>query len=411
MRQSTAKPLPRAFGWIAVAVFVSVLCAALFVAYVVTQRSNVAQQELRHDIVLRGADAIGLSFNTALKREWDSLHAVARNITNSSKTEIDDFMDAVAQTGGQVAWSGFADLNGRILSGSNRLREGQDVSERRWFREGLRRANVGNVFPSKSLVPGPDGKPQSLLNLSIPVMEGSTGEVKGVLVYSLRMAWVQGFLARAREQLNIDVIVQNREGNTLVDTRKTARALPEAAVAQATLGSTLAGTFQILDKAGGLYAFSPNFVSDELPDFGWRVFAVLDTRNLVDVLPQLMQSAFISVSIAASFVLIVTLLAARIVLRPIEDLAHTASGMASGDFSYPVESRSSREASLLSQALVRIQASLALHEKTAADRGPSLQLLRGGAEGGAEVTRFDTAGDEESEFELTDRQQPTRRKS
>lgn len=380
MRPSTTKPLPRAMVWIASAVMVSVLCAALFVAYIVTQRSNMAQEELRHDIVLRGADAIGLSFNTALKREWDSLHAVARNIGSAEKHEIDDFMDAVAQTGGQVAWSGIADLNGRIVSGSNRLREGEDVSERRWFREGLRQPNVGNVFASNSLERDENDRKQSLLNLSTPVRDGETGEVTGVLVYSLRMAWVQTFLTRARERLNIDVVVQNREGQTLVDTREAARALPQAAVARANLGGNVAGSFQMLDQADGLYAYTPNFVSDELPDFGWRVFAVLDTGALVDVLPELIRSSVIAVAIAAGFVLMVTLLAARIVLRPIEDLARTATGMAEGEFDYPIESRSSQEAVALSQALTRIQGSLALHQTRIAGRGPSLRLLGEGAE-------------------------------
>lgn len=391
MRGSNKSPFPRAIVWISTALLVSVLSAALFVAYVVTQRSDLAQQQLRHDIVLRGADAIGLSFNTALKREWDSLHAVARNISGSTKSEIDDFMDAVAQTGGQVAWSGVADLDGTIISGSKRLREGQDVSERRWFREGLRHPNVGNVFASNNLArDGNDQKPW-LLNLSTPVRDVETGEVTAVLVYSLRMAWVQSFLTRARERLHIDVVVQNREGDTLVDTRDAARDLPKAAVAQASLGRTLSGSFHLLEQADGLYAYSPNFVSDELPDFGWRVFAVLDPNNLIDVMPQLLRSSVIAVTIAALFVLIVTLLAARIVLRPLEDLATTAAGMAEGDFEYPVESRTSRESITLSRALTRIQGSLALQQSMKTDQGgPSLRVLSGNAD----VERID--GNEEN---------------
>lgn len=373
MRSSTTRPMPRAIVWIASAVMVSVICAAFFVAFIVTQRSNIAQEKLRHDIVLRGADAIGLSFNTALKREWDSLHAVAQNIGSAEKREIDDFMDAVAQTGGQVAWSGFADLDGRIVSGSNRLREGEVVADRRWFREGLRHPNVGNVFASNSLEL--DDQKLSLLNLSTPVRDGSTGEVTGVLVYSLRMAWVQTFLSRARERLNIDVVVQNREGQTLVDTRDAPLDLPQAAVSQANLGGNVAGSFQILDQANGLYAFAPNFVSDELPDFGWHVFAVLDTSSLVDVLPELIRTSVIAVSIAAGFVLMVTLFAARIVLRPIEDLARTATSMAEGEFEYPIESRSSQEAVALSQALTKIQGSLALHQTQNTGREPSFRLL------------------------------------
>ena len=407
MRSLQKKPLPRAFFWIATALILSVFCAALFVAYTVTQRSNLAQQQLRHDIVLRGADAVGLSFNTALKREWDSLHAVARNISNSSKSEIDGFMDAVAQTGGQVAWSGFADLGGKIVSGSNRLREGQDVNERRWFREGLRQPNVGNVFASSTLERDDNDRMQRLLNLSTPVFDEQTGEVTGVVIYSLRMAWVQSFLTRARERLNIDVVVQNREGETIVDTRDTARELPEAAVARASLGRDLPGTFQLLDQADGLYAFSPNFVSDELPDFGWRVFAVLDPSKLINVVPQLLQSSVIAVSIAAIFVLLATLTVARVVLRPLEDLVTTAAGMAEAEFSYPRESRSSREAVDLSRALARIQATLALNQQATADGPPSLRLL----ENSADVTPIKDGDPSDKPSDQVWKQNPTRRKS
>lgn len=377
MRQEQKKALPRAVVWISATLMVSVVCAALFVAYFVIQRSNLAQQQLRHDVVLRGADAIGLSFNTALKREWDSLHAVARNISGADKDEIDDFVDAVAQTGGQVAWSGVATLDGRIVSGSNRLREGEDVSERRWFKEGLRRPNVGNVFSSGSLPLDETNKRQSLLNLSTPVLDPETDEVTGVVVYSLRMGWVESFLTRAQEKLNIDVLVQNRAGETLVDTRKEATDLPAYIVAQSELGSGLPGTFQLVEDSQGLYAFSPNFISDELPDFGWRVFAILDTEKLIDAMPQLLRSSVMAVTIAATFVLALTLLVTRIVLKPIEDLVATASSMAEGDLEYPRESRSSREASDLSAALTRIQAPLALHQSLKAARGPSLRMLDG----------------------------------
>ncbi|WP_418593182.1 cache domain-containing protein [Ponticoccus sp. (in: a-proteobacteria)] len=373
MRRAQKNPSPRAITWIATALLLSVLCAALFVAFIVTQRSTLAQQHLRHDVVLRGADAVALSFNTALKREWGSLHAVAGNISNASKSETNDFMDAVPQAGGQVAWAGVADLDGRILSGSGRAREGEDVSQRRWYREGLRHPSVGNVYASNSLQ-------QSLLNLSTPVRDKDSGEVTGVLVYSLRMDWVENFLTLAREQLKIDVVVQNREGETLVDTRDVARSLPEAAVAQARLGRDLAGNFYLLDQTDGIYAFSPNFISDDLPDFGWRVFAVLDSSSLINVMPQLLRTSVLAVSLAAGFVLIVTLIAARIVLRPIEDLVGTAAAMAEGEFSYPRESRSSREAITLSQALTRIQGTLALLQKRKAGRDtPS---LRDGGEGG-----------------------------
>jgi|GEM_PF-1810250 len=408
MRTSSKKTAPRAMTWIAIALLVSVICAATFVAVLVSQRSQAAQQQLQENIVLRGADAIGLSFNTALKREWDSLHAVARNISDADKQEIDDFMDAVAQTGGQVAWSGIANLDGRVISGSNRLREGDDVSESRWFREGLRRPNVGNVYASNSLERDDNDRKQSLLNLSTPVLNAETGEVTGVLVYSLRMAWVQSFLTRARERLNIDIVVQNRDDEILLDTRENTSALPEAAVAQASLGSAGAGTFQMLDRADGLYAYSPNFVSDEMPDFGWRVFAVLDRSKLLNVMPQLLQSSIIAVSIAALFVLFVTLLVVRIVFKPLEDLAANAEQMADGNFEFPVESRSSREAIMLSRALTRIQGTLGTPQNMQTEGGgPSFRLLSGGAD----VTPIVDSNATDEQPDDTSQSPQTRRKS
>ncbi|KIN71000.1 hypothetical protein Z945_3465 [Sulfitobacter noctilucae] len=41
---------------------------------------------------------------------------------------------------------------------------------------------------------------QWLLNPSTPVFDEQTGEMAGVVIYSQRMAWVQSFLTRVREQ-------------------------------------------------------------------------------------------------------------------------------------------------------------------------------------------------------------------
>ncbi|MBD3624013.1 MAG: cache domain-containing protein [Rhodobacteraceae bacterium] len=346
----------------------SVICAAVFVAASVTYRATEAQRLLQQDIVLRGADAIALSFNTALAREWESLHAVARNIGNASYSEINDFMDAVVQTGGQVGWAGVADLGGTIVSGSNRLREGENVSARRWYRQGLRGPSVGNVYERTSLPGDANVDPQPVLNLSTPILDEDTGEVSGVVVYSLRIGWVQSFLAKAREQLYIDVIVQTRGGETLVDTRDVVLPLPDAAVVQAELGQSGAASFRLLDEADGLYAFTPNFINDTLPDFGWRVFAVLDRDRVTNVLPALLRHSVIAVTIAALFVVVSLIAILRIVMRPLEMLSANAFETANGAYVYPVESRSSREALMLSRGLVRIQEKLASLAPTHPDR-------------------------------------------
>lgn len=357
-------------------VLASVIIAAVFVAVSVTHRATEAQRQLQQDIVLRGADAVGLSFNTALKREWSSLHAVARNIGRLSTGDINDFMDAVVQAGMQTAWSGVANLDGKIISGSYRLREGEDVSESRWYRQGLRGPSVGGVQSSNLLMHAGKSQSESILNLSTPVFDDSTGEVTGVLVYSLRLDWVRSVLSQARDYLHIDVVVQTRDGVTIVDTRENASPLPATIVTRARLGQSAAGSFQLLDEADELIAFTSSFISGTLPDFGWNVFAVLDRGKVTNVLPDLVKSSIVSVSIAALFVLGTTLLFLRILLLPLEKLTATAVRAANGDYEFPVESRSSKEAFLLSRALVRIQGKLALREGEGVDtNSPYLKLL------------------------------------
>ena len=366
----------RASTRIALIVLASIICAAVFVGVTVSRQAADAQRKLQQDIVLRGGDAIGLSFNNALKREWDSLQAVARNVGTASREQTNEFMDAIAQTGGQVAWAGIADLSGKIISGSNRLREGEDVSERRWYQDGLRGPNVGNVHNTTSLKRAGEETGEPLLNLSTPIYGSETGEVVGVVVYSLRMAWVSSFLSQAREQLNVDIVVQNREGETLVDTRDEPTALPEAAVMQAGLGQSSAGAFRMVDDTGGLYAFSSNFVSDALPDFGWKVYALLDREGVTNVLPGLLQKAIIAIAIAALFVLGMTILTLRLVLRPFEKLTATAVQMANGNEVYPIETRASREAIMLSRALVLIQGKMQKASRFRGEGAPVLEMLR-----------------------------------
>ncbi|MEQ6248112.1 cache domain-containing protein [Sulfitobacter sp. HNIBRBA3233] len=376
MLDPNTKISSRASTRITMFVLASIICAAVFVGVMVSRQAADAQRQLHQDIVLRGGDAVGLSFNMAIKREWASLHAVARNVGTSSQQQTNDFMDAVAQTGGQVAWAGVADLSGKVVSGSNRRREGEDVSERRWYQEGLRGPNVGNVHNTTSLKRDNQETGERLLNLSTPIYDADSGEISGVVVYSVRMAWVSSFLSQAREQLNVDIVVQNREGETLVDTRDEPTVLPEAAVVQAGLGRSAAGSFRIVGDSGGLFAIAPNFVTDELPDFGWRVYALLDSDGVANVLPGLLTNAIIAVAIAASFVLAVTLVTLRLVLRPFEELTETAVQIANGKDVYPIETRASREAIMLSRALVLIQSKVEKLPKLKEAGAPVLEMLR-----------------------------------
>ncbi|OOY21163.1 hypothetical protein BMI86_00840 [Thioclava sp. DLFJ5-1] len=340
----------------ALAMVLVVAATAVFVAKVVSDQAHEFQTAIEHKLVLRGSDAIALSFNTALMREWDSMHAVARSIGTASQDDINKFMDAVARTGGQVAWAGFAAPDGTIISGSNGYEVGKNVSSKRWFRDGIRVPSVDSI--TETATNAQTGKMEYFLNLSTPV-KGANGQKIGVLVYRVRIAWVRSFLFEASKELGIDVVVQDINGDTVIDTRHESTPLPKSLTSSASLRSKSSGVFHLVDgKDGGTYAFAPDFVWNKLPNFGWRVFAVLRRDNISNDLPVLTQVTLATVAAAALCLLGVTLVFLKLLLRPVERLAEDAKSIANGKYVFPEEATSSQEAASLSSALAIIQSKL-----------------------------------------------------
>jgi len=98
----------------------------------------------------------------------------------------------------------------------------------------------------------------------------------------------------------------------------------------------------------------------------------------------------------------------RIVFKPLEDLAANAEQMADGNFEFPVESRSSREAIMLSRALTRIQGTLGTPQNMQTEGGgPSFRLLSGGAD----VTPIVDSNATDEQPDDTSQSPQTRRKS
>lgn len=358
MSISRDKDISGIFARTVLAITLIVAIAAFFVTQLVSERAASFQKLIEHNMVLRGSDAVALSFNTAFTREWDSIHAVAKSIDTMSQADLDHFTDAVAKTGGQVAWAGFATPDGTIRSGSNRIGEGDNVSSKNWFRDGLRAPSISRILETASALNPETGLHEKYLNLSTPVFSAG-GQTLGVVMYRLRIEWVKSFLLNASHKLGIDVIVQDDEGNSIVDTRGIRHVLPSNLVSAAAVRSKTSDAFHFVQGSdGSAYAFTSSFIWDHLPDFGWRVFAVLRDENMSSALPALTKDTLWIVGIAAIAMLTVTFVCLRLLLHPIERLAHAAKSLADGKLVFPDEATSSREAISLSSALAIIQSQM-----------------------------------------------------
>jgi diguanylate cyclase (GGDEF)-like protein len=151
-----------------------------------------------------------------------------------------------------AAWLGFADREGRVVAGSDRLLEGQSVRERPWFQSGLGGTSFGDVHEAKLLAPllgpSPDGQPYRFVDVSTPVF-GSGGRLLGVLGLHIGWNWVAdirtALVASHIALSGLDLSIVSRDGKPLL-AGTAAVPLPDFGLAQ--MKEHGRGTFEITGR-------------------------------------------------------------------------------------------------------------------------------------------------------------------
>ncbi|MAQ82271.1 MAG: hypothetical protein CMH12_03450 [Maritimibacter sp.] len=339
-----------------------IVVTAVSVAIAVNSRASDFEEQVQNELVLQSGRALSVQFNTSLEREWDSIRAVADAIAGAPKAELDDFMDAVPAAGGRIQWAGFVDLAGIVVSGSGRIWEGNDFGERRFFREGMSGEGVGNVFETSAFSSSEVPEPVKLVNFSMPVL-GGTGEVEGVLVYSVRIAWVEALLNRLANEMGLEIAVLDQRNEFLVNSLiGTDYEIPEAIRSNLQLGMFDAVSLTNAGDLGLRFAVLPSFTLQSMPSFGWNLVVALREDGVSAALPELRNAVFVAVTIAAGFVIAVIFALFRYLVWPFKRLSGDAYALAQGTMVYPVYHRSSREAETLSEALALLQTRLEVAE-------------------------------------------------
>ncbi|WP_425053896.1 cache domain-containing protein [Psychromarinibacter sp. S121] len=351
-RKTHAPSLTRAlFGFV-----ITTACGAMILIWVLLAgRIDDVEGNLQDTHAVRGAEAFQMVMTTAIEREWRSLTAVAEQIGNAVPSNIRTIVDAVPNAGGRIFWAGMADTSGVIVHGSGRMMEGEDVSTRRWFREGLRGPSVGNVYELDSTEGDDD---TSRVNMSLPVYR-EDGSLRGVMVYTMRMASLEAYANDIAGELDLDVFVLDRSGNIVMEAREVDSAPLDASTIAPALALNLPTLRSSTDrKAGAALAILPDLVQGDMPSFGWKLVVrvpmnvsggqVVSTLSpLVPVLGTLMLSLLLLVGFYANHF-----------LRPVRQLANVAQALAKGEAIYPTDNHSSRETATLSHSLAIIQSRL-----------------------------------------------------
>lgn len=312
------------------------------------------EREVQSEVALRAGNALRLTMSRAIEREWDSLNALTQQIEMDNPAGARSFADAVVRASSAVEWVGVATPDGRVVAGSRRVRESEDVGMQAWFYDGIKRGTLASYHDRRATA---SSEATGLLNLSAPVID-RFGVTRGVVAYSLRLSWMENYLREAAEQLDVDFAVIDETGDRVIEvSERVAARLPDAVGGLAKFGSDI--TRYVPAENGSddyvMAVFPSLLTGSNIPHFAWDLVVKVPAMTQNAGLSELMGNIRWAIAGLFFMMAICAILYARHYILPIERLTRDAEDIAAGRLVYPTDSSSSRESAHLSSALSVIQ--------------------------------------------------------
>ena len=133
-----------------------------------------------------------------------------QKLWKDNPAELRHSLEQLQSTFTDLAWIGFADVDGTVLAATGGLLEGKSVASRPWFQEGLKQIAISDVHEATLLAQllgqRENGEPYRFVDLAFPIRDVS-GKLLGVLGGHLNWDWASQLIAD----------VEANDGNT--DTR------------------------------------------------------------------------------------------------------------------------------------------------------------------------------------------------
>lgn len=265
-------------------------------------------------------------------------------------------LDAARDTYRYYAWLGITDDKGVVRAASGGMLQGADVSQRPWFRQALKGVHLGDVHdavPLARLLPLVDGAPQRFYDVAFPLknVNGTTG----VLGAHVSWEWakdVRQVVFGGERGTELEALIVAADGLVLLGPAGTEGTRLELA----SLGAANAG------RSGSLrepwpdgqeyvvgYASTQGFLAS--PGLGWKVLVRQDTDSAFAALRVLQWRVFFGGVALAIVFSVIGWVGARIVTRPLLDLASAARRLEQGDAPRVPISSAYREVEVLGTAL------------------------------------------------------------
>lgn len=220
--KSTARPRLTTLVTVGVAatVLLSVLCLLVLVSHFATDYAEREAGQRLQQLSWQMRDALDRVVQKATG-DVQLLTELPQVRDASSPADIRQVLESLQKTFPDYAWIGLANPDGTVYAATQGLLEGQDVSERAWFKGGRDKLYAGDFHPAtllgKKLPYSAD--PWRFVDAAGPVRR-SDGSYRGVLCVHMSWGWarrlVGTILAPADRQYSADIFVVRGDGTVML---------------------------------------------------------------------------------------------------------------------------------------------------------------------------------------------------
>ncbi|MES2352220.1 MAG: diguanylate cyclase [Pseudomonadota bacterium] len=220
--KSTARPRLTTLVTVGVAatVLLSVLCLLVLVSHFATDYAEREAGQRLQQLSWQMRDALDRVVRKATG-DVQLLTELPQVRDASSPADIRQVLESLQKTFPDYAWIGLANPDGTVYAATQGLLEGQDVSERAWFKGGRDKLYAGDFHPAtllgKKLPYSAD--PWRFVDAAGPVRR-SDGSYRGVLCVHMSWGWarrlVATILAPADRQYSADIFVVRGDGTVML---------------------------------------------------------------------------------------------------------------------------------------------------------------------------------------------------
>ena len=255
------------------------------------------------------------------------------------KSEISGLLNQLKSSLPVFTWVGFLDPAGNVLSSTDNILLGMNISQRPVFQEGIKGLYIGDVHDAvllSKLLPNPDGEDLQFVDVSVPIYS-QQGQVTGLLAAHLSWEWSRevekSILAPLNERMtDVEVLVISQKDDTVLlgPDRWVGKKLQDKALLNAREGENSWTVEKENGKDAYLtgYAYGDGYMS--YPGLGWTVIIRQPAEIAFASVHQLERFIILSGMAAAVIFGIIGWFLAEWIARPLNEISKTADLLSSG---------------------------------------------------------------------------------